>query len=103
MDTTPIEMPMGAQRPTPIQDIIARMVHNAIETEKGDEYETQEEANDFEPEDETLLDMSPYTLLDIPEEQILAPEPTEEPPELQPLPVTTDDPPDQNEEESDTP
>ncbi len=87
LDTTPIEMPLGAMRPTPIQDIIARMVHNAIQSEKGDEYETQEEANDFEEEDETLLDLSPYTLTDIEDEAFIPPEPTEEPPELQPLSV----------------
>lgn len=101
LDTTPIEMPLSAMRPTPIQDIIARMVQNAIQIEKGDEYETQEEANDFEEEDTDLLDLSPYTLKAIEDEPIQAPEPKEEPADLKE--ITIGDPPDPNAEEPEKP
>ena len=61
----------------------------------------QEEANDFEPEDETLLDLSPYTLMDIEDEPFLPAEPLQEPEELLPKPIS--DPPDQHAEEPEQP
>lgn len=66
LDTTPVEMPLGAMRPRSLQEIIATMVHSAVSAEKGEDFESYEEADDFEPEDEDmmLLDMSPYTITD---------------------------------------
>lgn len=78
LDTTPVEMPIGYMKPTPLQDLIAQMVQTAIQTEKQEEFETMEEADDFEEEDPDVLDMSAYTLQDIPEEPIEPPEPAPE-------------------------
>lgn len=69
MDTTPLEMPVGYMTPTPLQDLIAKMVREAVAVETGDEVETMEEANDLEVEDEDLLlDFSPYELQDVPDD-----------------------------------
>lgn len=100
LDTTPIEMPLGACRPTPIQDLIARMVRQAIVEEKGIEPETWEESDDFEEEDPDTLDFSRYELLDIGEEPAIKdfnPDPDPVPP------VETGDPPDPNAVEPDSP
>lgn len=98
-DPTPVEMPLGYCRPTPLQDMIANMVRQAIEIEKDDSYETIEEADDFEEEDEGLLDMSPYTFNEVEEElqspARLEPDPTPTPPPTPP----TGDPPDPDEAE----
>lgn len=69
MDTTPVEMPMGYITPTPLQDLIARMVRQAVEEEKDDEFESIEEADDFDMPDDDLLDMSPYEFDDLEEEE----------------------------------
>lgn len=68
LDTTPMEMPLGACRPAPLQDIIARMVREEISREKHEEFETMEEADDFEEEDPDTLDFSRYELSDVQEE-----------------------------------
>lgn len=70
LDTTPIEMPLGACRPTPLQDIVARMVREAVAIEKGEEFESWEENNDFEEEDPDVLDLSPYELQELPDEAV---------------------------------
>ena len=76
LDTTPMELPAGYTRPRPLSDVIAQMVREAIEVEKGEEYETPEEADDFDMDDEDLmLDFSPYELTDLTEEEPL-PKPT---------------------------
>jgi hypothetical protein len=66
----PIEMPLGACTPTPLQDIIARMVREAVEIQTGDDHESWDEANDFEmPTDEDQIDFSPYELTDMTEQE----------------------------------
>lgn len=65
LDTTPVEMPLGASRPTPLQDLIARMVREAVAVEKGEEFESWEESEDFEEEDPDTLDLSRYELQDV--------------------------------------
>ncbi len=100
-DPTPIEMPLGYMRPTPIHELIARMVRQAVQLEKDEPFETEEEADDFEPEDEELLNMTPYTLTELQEQEPF----TQEEPEPEPLPAKpepdppTGDPPDPHEEE----
>lgn len=68
LDPTPIEVPFSARRPRPLQDVIARMVRDAIAVEKGEEFETFEEANDFEEDDPDTLDLSPYELKELRED-----------------------------------
>jgi hypothetical protein len=67
LDTTPVEMPIGFSAPTPLADMIARMVREAVAKEEGDEFESMDEANDFELDDidDELLDFSPYELHDL--------------------------------------
>lgn len=80
LDTTPVALPVGACQPTPLQDIVARLVREAIELEKDEEFESFEESNDFEEEDPDTLNMSPYELTDMTEE-FLTPEAQEAPQE----------------------
>lgn len=68
MDTTPIEMPIGASRPRSLEDYIATMVRNAVMAEKQEEFETWEESDDFEEEDPDILDLSRYELQELQEE-----------------------------------
>lgn len=62
MDTTPVEMPLGFTTPTPLQDLIARMVREAVQMETDEEFESPEDADDFDMDDDGLLDLSPYEL-----------------------------------------
>ena len=64
LDTTPLEMPLGAQRPESLQATIARLVAQQIDEERNEQHESWEEANDFEPEDEDLLNLTDYTVHD---------------------------------------
>lgn len=99
LDSTPVEMPFGSCRPTPLQDLIARMVREAVESEKGDEFESFEESNDFEEEDPDTLDLSRYELQELP------PEPLEDfsiEDDPDPVPETGDRP-EPNDEEPDKP
>lgn len=98
LDDTPLEMPLGARRPTPLHDIIARMVRDAVSQETGDVWETPEEADDFEEEDPDTLDFSPYEFDELSEEFF---DPPEDP--VPPEPQQTGDAPDPNEPEPDTP
>jgi len=104
LDTTPIEMPLGAMQPTPIHELIARMVRQAVAEETDEDPESFNEANDFEEEDDTLLDMSPYTLMDQEPDQwdgIMEFDPPEPTPPPEPKP--NGDPPNPNAEETITP
>lgn len=97
-DPTPVEMPLGYIQPTPLQDLIANMVRQAVSMEQDEEFETMEEADDFELEDEEdmLLDMSPYTLKPVHEESAITELPGGEeisdPPPDPPSDPVTDDP-----------
>lgn len=104
LDNTPIEMPLGSQRPTPLHVLIARMVRQAVEVEKQTEMETFEEADDFEEEDEATLDLSPYTLHEMQEEHWEDPfqeKPSE--PETKAVSADTGDAPDPDALEPDEP
>lgn len=61
-DPTPMEIPLGAKRPIPLNEMIARFIRDEVQRESAEEFETLEEADDFEPEDEDLLDLSPYEM-----------------------------------------
>lgn len=66
LDPTPVEMPLGACRPTPLAELIARAVHQELQNREEEGVESWDEANDFEYEgDEELLDMSPYELKEL--------------------------------------
>lgn len=83
-DTTPIELPLGAHRPRSLQDYIATMVRQAVEAERGEEFESWEDSDDFEEEDPDTLDFSRYELQDLQEEVAIrdyGPDPDPEPPQ----------------------
>lgn len=63
LDTTPIEMPLGMRRPRPLTEVMAEMIRNHVLDQKSSaEFETWEEANDFEADDLELLDFTKYEL-----------------------------------------
>lgn len=68
LDPTPMELPLGAKPPMTLQEMIAMMVRQERMSEDDGEFETFEDAEDFEPDkevEEELLDMSPYTLVEL--------------------------------------
>jgi hypothetical protein len=98
MDDTPIEMPLGYRVPTPLSEFIARSVRLAIENEKGQEFDSLEDADDFEEEDPETLDLSRYELDELQHEtadvgSLLEPEPDPLPPSAEPEPAPSTDPP----------
>ena len=104
LDTTPVELPAGYREPQSLNEMLAAMVQQAIQKEEKQEFESYEEANDFEPdEEEGLLDMSPYQFddleeespIDVEEHQLPAPDPVQE------SDVETGDQPDPNAPEPD--
>lgn len=96
-DPIPVAMPIGYTRPTPIHDLIAKMVRQAIIDEKGDEFESIEEADDFEEEDPDTLDLSPYTLTELNEQEPLQREPERAPRPEPPSPTGDTPNPDESE------
>ncbi len=86
MDSTPVEMPVGYSHPPSLQDMVAKMVRHAVVEERGEDFETIEEADDLEVEDdELLLNFSDYEIDDLTEEQPITeltaePDPPEAPP-----------------------
>lgn len=66
-DKTPVEMPLGYERPESLESMIARMVrvHSQIAEKHG--AESFEEADDFDTDDDVEL-VSPYQLTDMQEE-----------------------------------
>lgn len=95
MDRTPLEMPLNFKRPKTLQEIMASMIRQAIDSERDDEHESWDEANDFEEEDPETLDLSRYELQELREEEVRLPEmPQEE---------QTGDPPDPDAEEPEEP
>lgn len=105
MDDTPLEMPLGARRPTPLADIIANSVRLAIEAEKRVEMESPEEADDFSEEDPETLDLSAYELDEIQSEtaisnaELAPPAPQPDPAAAPKATPETGDAPDPNEPE----
>jgi hypothetical protein len=89
LDDTPIEMPLGARRPRPLQELIARMVKEAVEDETGEEFDDIEEEDDFEEEDPDTLDFSPYEFAEIQEEYPVEQEPA--PPKARPVKEVLDE------------
>lgn len=68
LDPTPMELPAGHTIPTPLHELIANFVRSEREALDEEEYETYEEANDFEEEEDPgLLDFSPYELQELEE------------------------------------
>lgn len=67
-DNTPVEMPLGYEKPESLESMIARMVQDVSRRakEKGT-VETFEEADDFDDNEPELK--SPYQMTDMEEEQ----------------------------------
>lgn len=65
LDPTPLEMPAGYGRPVPLQEMIAQALANHTAMQTDSEPESYLEADDFEVDDDELLDFSPYTLKEV--------------------------------------
>lgn len=103
-DNTPVEMPLGYEKPESLESMIARMVDSVSRRAKeSGKVETFEESDDFD-DDETEL-TSPYQMTDMEEEYPRngklerAPKPTEKAtakpetvPPVQPVQKTTETP-----------
>lgn len=95
----PIEMPLNACRPTPLNELIARFVRTELAQQTENEVESWDEANDFEDEDGDglLLNLSPYELKDLESDpgsyDLEASEPPSEAPEEPIPPPKEPDPP----------
>lgn len=67
-DPTPVEMPLGYERPESLESMIARMIQTVnVRAAKSGQVETFEESDDFETDDEPDL-KSPYQMTDMEEE-----------------------------------
>lgn len=80
LDTTPVEMPMGACRPKPLVELIADMVRQQVEERQNEQVESFGDADDFDDPDPEELDFTRYELLEIEDDinPFHAPEPTQE-------------------------
>lgn len=87
LDPTPVALPAGYTVSRPLSEVIATMVQQAIADEKEEEYESLDEADDFDMDEDELLDLSPYELSELHDEDPI-PETIEEPPEDQDLDKT---------------
>lgn len=83
----PVEMPAHCRTPDTLQDIIARLLweekaKDAMANSR-DEVESPEEADDFElPDEDFMLDMSPYEIPETHPEALQGYEVTETPPPI---------------------
>lgn len=59
-DPTPVEIPIGKGMPPTMAEQIAEAVHAQLSARDNQEFETPEEADDFDEDDPDFLDMSPY-------------------------------------------
>lgn len=67
-DNTPVEMPLGYERPESLQSMIARMIGQISKAaQESGRFETFEEADDFD--DDEVEVKSPYQMTDMEEEQ----------------------------------
>lgn len=83
LDLTPVELPAGYTVHRPLSEVIAGMVQQAIIDERKEEFETLDEADDFDMDDDNMLDLSPYELTEL-QEHYEEPDPT--PPSADPQP-----------------
>lgn len=70
LDTTPVEMPIGYERPESLASMIARMI-NSTELQRAAQkqgLETFEESDDFDMDDDGEM-VSPYQLTDMQEDK----------------------------------
>jgi len=67
-DQTPVEMPLGYEKPESLEHMIARMIRTTSNlAAKTNHIETFEEADDFDDDDDDLK--SPYQMSDMEEEE----------------------------------
>lgn len=82
-DPVPVALPVGAERPPTIQEMLKLYLANdRVQQELADEdFETFEEADDFEPDEEDMLYMSGFEVHEYEMEDDEPPaEPDEDPP-----------------------
>jgi len=80
LDKTPVEMPLGYEKPESLESMIARMIRTTSVQAAKAGFETAEEADDFDDDDEGEL-KSEYQFTDMQEENPYAlPKPTNKAP-----------------------
>lgn len=75
-DKTPVAMPLGYERPEPLESMIARMIRVESLKAKKEGKETFEESDDFSIEDdEEVKFTSDHQFTDLQEEELVNPKP----------------------------
>lgn len=59
----PIEVPISAEKPESIEDIMARMIRADRMSQEEEYFETQEEADDFEEVDPDTIDLTHHQVI----------------------------------------
>lgn len=92
LDPTPVEIPLEMQGPPSMRELVQEMVEGAMSKKAADDgYGTFEEEDDFEAEDENLLDLSGYEVTEYPMVEE-APQADAAPPEGDPVEVPSPSP-----------
>ncbi len=67
LDPVPVELPVGMQGPPSMRELVQEYVRGAM-SDYAEEHElgTFDEEDDFEPENEELLDLSGYEVVEFP-------------------------------------
>lgn len=66
LDLTPVALPVDFDRPPTIQQLVAQYVQGSLSAQAAEEgYGTFEEEDDFEPEEEELLPLSGFEVLEM--------------------------------------
>lgn len=72
LDKTPVEMPLGYEKPESLESMIARMIRHTSTMAQKQGFESEEEANDFDDDDDNEM-KSEYQFTDMQEENPYAP------------------------------
>lgn len=74
-DKTPVAMPLGYERPEPLESMIARMIRVESVKAQKEGKETFEESDDFDCDDDDIKFTSEHQFTDLQEEEIDNPKP----------------------------
>lgn len=59
-DKTPVAMPVDFKRPVPLQETVDRLINQNFALREGADFDTVEEANDFEIDDDPIDPNTPF-------------------------------------------
>lgn len=78
-DKTPVSMPLGYERPEPLESMIARMIRVESVKAQSQGKETFEESDDFDVDDDDIKFTSDHQFTDMQEEELDNPKPKPKP------------------------